>query len=113
MPASASTGVKEEGFRSRTARLSPLMPLRLKSQAVTVVPMLAPMITPMACRSAMRPEFTKPTTITVVAEDDCITEVIPNPVRTPLKGFEVILESRVRSLLPAAFCNPELIKFIP
>ena len=39
-------------------------------QAVTVVPMLAPMMTPMDCPRVIRPAFTKLTTMTVVADDD-------------------------------------------
>ncbi len=45
------------------------IPARLRIHAVTVVPTLAPMITLMACLKVMSPEFTKPTTITVVAEE--------------------------------------------
>ena len=37
--------------------------------AVTVVPMLAPIITPIDCLRDIIPEFTKPTTITVVADE--------------------------------------------
>jgi hypothetical protein len=51
--------------------------------------------------------------MTVVADDDCINAVIPNPVITPLKGFDVIADKKPLSLSPAAFCKPELIKFIP
>jgi hypothetical protein len=49
----------------------------------------------------------------VVAEEDWITEVIPNPVITPLNGFDVIAASRPLNFSPAAFCKPELIIFIP
>jgi len=40
------------------------------SHAVNVVPILAPMMTVIACLSPRRPALTKPTTITVVALDD-------------------------------------------
>ena len=40
------------------------------SQPVMVVPMLAPMITAAACMSVITPALTKPTTITVVTEED-------------------------------------------
>ena len=69
VPISARTGVKEEGFSSWINRLLLEMPARLKIQAVTVVPMLAPIIIWMACRRVISPELTKPTTITVVAEE--------------------------------------------
>ena len=69
MPMSASTGVKEVGLSRRTQTLLLSMPPRLSSHAVTVVPTLAPMMTLMACRSVISPEFTKPTTMTVVADE--------------------------------------------
>ena len=70
IPIIARTGVKEDGFK-RLIHTFPLsIPVRLKSQDVIVVPILAPMIIPIAWESFMIPEFTKPTTITVVAEDD-------------------------------------------
>ena len=69
MPIRASTGVKDEGFSSCTQALPLSMPARLSSHAVTVVPTLAPMMTLMAWRRVISPEFTKPTTITVVAEE--------------------------------------------
>ena len=98
-----------------TARIdmSALNPSQETIHAVTVVPILAPMITLIAWASVSNPAFTKLTTITVVALDDWITVVIPKPVRTPLNGLEVIAERKPRSLSPAAFCRPELIRFIP
>ena len=39
-------------------------------KAVTVVPILAPMITPIAWRKVIKPALTKPTVITVVPELD-------------------------------------------
>ena len=69
MPKTARTGVNEVGFKSFTKRLSPSIPASDKIQAVTVVPMFAPIITFIAWRSFITPELTKPTTITVVAEE--------------------------------------------
>ena len=46
------------------------MPVSDRIQLVMVVPILAPMMTPAACDRRMMPELTKPTTITVVAEED-------------------------------------------
>jgi hypothetical protein len=40
------------------------------SQAVAVVPILAPIITEIACDRLIRPALTKLTIITVVADDD-------------------------------------------
>ena len=93
--------------------MSALKPNHATNQAVTVVPMFAPMMTPMACTNVRSPALTKLTTMTVVADDDCINAVIPKPVITPLKGFDVIADKKPLSLSPAAFCKPELIKFMP
>ena len=101
MPTSASTGVKEVGFSRLTNTLPLLMPAMLSSHAVTVVPTLAPMMTLMACRSVISPELTKPTTITVVAEELWMTAVMARPVRKPVMTRPVILSSIVRSLPPA------------
>ena len=70
MPITARIGVKDDGFNSCTNRLSPLMPDSDSSHAVTVVPMFAPIMTGMDCFRLRSPELTKPTTMTVVAEDD-------------------------------------------
>lgn len=86
---SARTGENDVGFKRRTKKFPLSIPVRLRSQEVTVVPMLAPMMMPTACVSFMMPEFTKPTTMTVVAEDDWITAVTPAPKRTALIGFDV------------------------
>ena len=69
IPAKARTGVKEEGLRSFIKILSLSIPERLSTHAVTVVPTLAPIITFIDCFSVISPEFTKPTTITVTAEE--------------------------------------------
>ena len=69
MPINASIGVKDIGFKSFTKRLSPEIPPRLRIHAVTVVPILAPIITPIDCFRVIIPELTKPTTITVVADE--------------------------------------------
>ena len=65
--------------------------LRAKIHAVTVVPMLAPIITEIAVASPSRPAFTKLTSIRVVAVELCTRAVTPIPVRIPLNVLEVIL----------------------
>ena len=82
-------------------------------QAVIVVPMLAPKITPTDCCKVKRPALTKVTTITVVAPDDWITIVMIRPVKRPLKRFPVITESARCKRSPALFWTPSLINFIP
>ena len=93
--------------------MSALKPSHDTIHAVTVVPMFAPIITPMACVSVSNPAFTKLTTITVVADEDWMIDVTPTPVKTPLSGLDVMAERKPRNLSPAAFCNPELMRFIP
>ncbi len=95
-------------------RLQLLPPkLRAKIHAVTVVPMLAPIITAMALPRARRPAFTKLTIISVVAVELCTIAVTTIPVRMHLKVLEVILAIKVRILLPAIFWRPPLIRDIP
>ena len=68
-PITARIGEKLVGFNILIKKESPSTPDKLKIQAVIVVPMLEPMIILIACESFIIPEFTKPTTITVVAEE--------------------------------------------
>lgn len=96
---SATMGEKLSGFKSCTKTLSLVMPERLKIHAVTVVPMFEPMMTPMVCPSSMMPELTRPTSMTVIAEEDWIAMVMPMPSKRALKRFEV-MERKIRSSLP-------------
>ena len=56
------------------------------TQPVTLVPTMAPMTMPMACRTFIMPELTKPTTMTDVAEDDWMMAVTPVPSSMPRSG---------------------------
>ena len=76
---------------------------RAKIQAVTVVPMLAPMMTPMALARESRPAFTKLTSINVVAVEDWTRAVTTIPVRTRLNAVEVMAAMKDLSLSPAIF----------
>ena len=69
-PTIANICENDVGLSICTTKLLPSIPVRLKIHEVMVVPTLAPMITPIACVSFMIPELTKPTTMTVVADDD-------------------------------------------
>ena len=82
-------------------------------QAVSVVPMLAPMMTEMACARVRRPALTKLTVITVVAVDDWNAAVMNVPVRMPVKRLVVMAPSTWRSCGPAIFCRLSLIDFMP
>ena len=81
--------------------------------AVSVVPMLAPMMTEMACASVSRPALTNETVITVVAVDDCTEAVTSIPVSMPVKRLVVIAPRTCRNCGPAIFCKASLIDFIP
>ena len=83
------------------------------SHPVTVVPMLAPMITPIAWLKFMIPALTKPTTMTVVADELWITAVISAPRSTPISLFLVRASNKVFIRLPAAFSNPCAMICIP
>ena len=112
-PIIARTGENEDGLSILIRKLSPLMPDRDNIHAVTVVPIFAPIITPMAEWSFMMPAFTKPTSITVVAEEDWITAVTESPSNIALIGFEVSLSNIFSSFPPASFSSPLPITFIP
>ena len=86
---------------------------RAKIQAVTVVPMLAPMITPIALARASKPAFTKLTSIRVVAVELWTRAVTTMPVKTHLTRVEVIDAMKARNFSPAIFCKPPLIKDMP
>ena len=101
----ARIGEKEEGLNSWTMP-SPSRPASEMIQAVTVVPTLAPMMMPTAWVSFITPELTKPTTITVVADEDWMTAVTASPRKNPLTGLEVSRSKIVLSLLPAARSRP-------
>ena len=75
--------------RPRQAKIIPKSSFTESIREVTVVPMLAPMMTPTAPLRLMSPAFTKPTTMTVVAEEDWITAVITAPTNTPRTRLEV------------------------
>ena len=86
---------------------------RLIIHAVSVVPMLAPIMTEMAWASVSRPALTNETVITVVADDDCTADVTNMPVNIPVNLFLVIVPKMWRNCEPAIFCKASLITFIP
>ena len=81
--------------------------------AVTVVPMFAPRMMPQALFSAMRPEFTKVTAMTVAVLEDWITAVKNSPTRRPVRRLWVQVSRMLRSFAPATFSIPWLIMYIP
>ena len=104
--ANAMIGVNVRGFKNCTHISSLLTPISDIIHDVTDVPRFAPIIMPIACPRFRMPEFTNPTTITVVVADDWITAVITTPSRNPLNLVEVAAASRVFSFPPAFFSRP-------
>ncbi len=82
-------------------------------QPVSVVPKFAPMITPIDSIKVRSWAFTKLTTITVVADEDCTRQVTSTPVMRPKKRFWVIVAMIRRMPSPATFWIPSLITFMP
>ena len=81
--------------------------------AVTVVPTLAPKITPTDWVKVRSPALTKPTTSTVVTDDDWMTAVTMAPVIAPRIRFPVSLASSTFICLPAAAFSPSVIFSMP
>ena len=105
IPSKASSGEKELGFNNLIKRFPLSIPDKLKIQEVIVVPILAPMIIPIAWDSFIIPEFTKPTTITVVAEEDWMTAVTNAPSPTAFKRLEVNFSNNLSNRPPENFSN--------
>ena len=59
------------------------------------------------------PEFTKPTTITEVAEEDWMTAVTPVPSSSPRMGVPDSRYSTSSNLFPATFFSPSPMRFMP
>ena len=78
-----------------------------------VLPIFEPSITPNPCTNVNKPEFTKLTSITVVALLLCITIVTNAPTPTARSRFDVNFSSTERILFPAAIFIPSLIISIP
>ena len=113
MPTRATIGEKLVGLSIFIKMLLLSMPARLRIQAVSVVPMLEPIMTPTVCPSSMIPEFTSPTSITVIAEELWMAMVIPAPKSRLLKGLDGILFNVCSSFPPVTFVSPEDITCMP
>ena len=84
-----------------------------RSWAVTVVPMLAPMMMPTVCSSFMMPALTKPTHITVVAAELWMSPVTRAPSSTPLTTL-LVRRSRMLSKRPLeSFSRPSVMVDMP
>ena len=98
-----NSGIPKASNGKAKAETSTWNPNAEMTQAVTVVPILAPIITLIDWESVSSPALTKLTTITVVAEDDCTKAVINIPVSTPVTRLVVITVRILRKRSPANF----------
>ena len=80
---------------------------------VTVVPIFAPKMTPIACSRLITPALTKLMAITVVADEDWIKPVMTIPTKTPIIGLEVYFSTYPLNLGPAKFVRASPIRDIP
>ena len=112
-PAKATMGAKVEGLSICRIRLSPEISAMRMIWPVTVVPMLAPMMTPTAWGSSMMPELTRPMTMTMVPAEDWMSAVMSVPSKTP-RSVEAVSFCRMVCILPlASFSRPEPMMLMP
>ncbi len=81
--------------------------------AVTVVPMFAPMMTPIDWVKVMSPALTNPATITVVTYEDWMTAVMSAPDNAPVKRLVVSLARTSSSPVPATVFSASVILRMP
>ena len=114
MPPTATTADRVAVEKRLAQLLSPPPTLgRAMIQPVMLVPIRAPWMTDTACSSFIMPEFTKPTTITEVAEEDWITAVTPVPRIKPRSGVPLRRYRTSSILLPATRFRPSPIRDMP
>ena len=73
----------------------------VRSQRESVVPTFAPKTTATPCSSVITPEFTKPTTMTVVAVELWMTHVTPTPASSARKRLSATEEIQRLRRAPA------------
>ena len=102
-PMMARMGEKFSGFSIFSHILPLWMPERERIHAVSVVPILAPKMTYSVWPNFIMPELTRPTSITVTAEEDCTAMVMAAPSSILTSGLAVIVFSSCSSFPPAIF----------
>jgi len=112
-PIIAIIGEKLAGFSNERKKFSVCILFKESNQDVAVFPTFAPKITKMVCERVIIPEFTRPTSITVSAEDDCRATVIDSPKNKLIYTLDVSFLSMVSSLPPATFSRLPESTFIP
>ena len=105
-PTNARMGANVAGLRNSISMPPPEISESRMIWPVTVVPMLAPMMMPMAWESCMMPELTRPTTMTVVPELDWMSAVMTAPRATARQVDEVSFCRMLSILPPAYFSSP-------
>ena len=93
--------------------LLPSAPARVRSQPVTVVPIWEPRIRAMLWPTFIMPALTKPTTMTVAAEEDWMMAVTKMPRIRPLTGLEESLPRTLSIFFPARDLSPPPITDMP
>ena len=88
-------------------------PKKATIQPVLVVPMLAPIIIPIACTKLNTPALTNPIVAKVVAVDDCTIMVKLMPKNIALMGEPVKRPSHCLKLSPAIAFRLSVIKDMP
>ena len=86
---------------------------RHRIQPVTLVPTLAPRMMGMDWIPFIMPEFTKPMTMMVVADELWMAAVTPRPRRTPFQGVLLKRHRMTSSLLPATRLRPSPMTDMP
>lgn len=111
-PMNAMIGEKFSGLSSWIQPV-PFTPDNDRIHGVSVVPMFEPMMTPIVCPSCMMPELTRPTSMTVMADEDWMAMVMTAPSAMPAKRFFVIVLRERSSEPPASLPSPPDITFMP
>lgn len=83
-----------------------LKPINEMIHPVLVLPMFAPIMTPIDCANVNNPALTKPIVKSVVAVDDCTSTVMTIPENSELIAPPVNLLSHFFSASPASSFNP-------
>ena len=83
------------------------------SQAVPVVPMLAPKTSARPLEKVSSPALTRPMVVIVVALDDCTMSVTNAPQKVPDSGVAAALLSVARSFAPANAFRPPVMTLMP
>ena len=92
---------------------TPPMRDRHSSQPVTLVPTLAPRMMGMDWIPFIMPEFTKPMTMMVVADELWMAAVTPRPSSAPLMGVLLSRQRMTSSLFPATRLSPSPMTDMP